>query len=235
MRIVTWNCCMGLHGKLAELEGLGADVVIVQECAAPDVPRMKDVYAGASTFLWFGDEPNKGIAILSYGEYRLEALSPGAATDPKFVIPVKVKGPTSFLLLAVWAQGGDRKGSYVAKTFEVMGSYAEIIRREPTVVAGDFNSSSVWDHESSPNHSDLVERLKGLGLVSAYHWHAEQDQGGELHPTFHLQWNIMKPYHLDYVFVPATWSIEDVQVGVAEEWLKCSDHCPVSVDVVVLG
>lgn len=225
---------MGLHGKVEELEGLGADVVIVQECASPSVPRMKEVYGGATTSLRFGDEPNKGIAVLSYGDYRVEAQDDGAgATQPKFVIPVKVTGPTTFLLLAVWAQGGERKGSYVAKTFEVVESYAEIIRREPTIVAGDFNSSSIWDHESSPNHSDLVERLRTLGLVSAYHWHAEQDQGDELHPTFHLQWNITKPYHLDYVFVPATWSIEDVQVGVAEEWLKCSDHCPVSVDVVV--
>jgi endonuclease/exonuclease/phosphatase family metal-dependent hydrolase len=43
------------------------------------------------------------------------------------------------------------------------------------------------------------------------------------------------PYHIDYCFLPVAWvaGLRSVEVGIVEEWLADSDHCPLSVDVAM--
>ena len=80
-----------------------------------------------------------------------------------------------------------------------------------------------------------MARLRTHGLVSAYHHHRREPHGRETEPTFYLQWNALKPYHLDYCFLPKTWApkIRSVDVGSFEAWKGHSDHRPLIVDLAL--
>ena len=97
MRLVTWNARKGKFAqKVPLLDSLRADVAVVQEIAAPS--------SESARTLWFGDNPNLGVAVVAKGDYRLRRMEqlPGV---PKYVIPVSVEGPRSFTLFAVWTLG----------------------------------------------------------------------------------------------------------------------------------
>jgi endonuclease/exonuclease/phosphatase family metal-dependent hydrolase len=79
----------------------------------------------------------------------------------------------------------------------------------------------------------LIRRLREeFGLVSAYHSHLGAEQGVEAHPTFFMNRQQHRPFHLDYCFVPEGWvgRIGDVQVGNFDQW-QDSDHRPLVVDL----
>jgi endonuclease/exonuclease/phosphatase family metal-dependent hydrolase len=44
-----------------------------------------------------------------------------------------------------------------------------------------------------------------------------------------------RPYHIDYCFVPKSWTahIRSVDIGTYEAWIKYSDHCPLVVDLAL--
>jgi hypothetical protein len=98
MRIVTWNCGMALARKAPDLMALKADIAVIQECSRKSVDVL---HAQGFSGLWFGANPNKGVAVFGWGEWTLEMLD-----EPfgKWVIPVRVHGVTvDFNLLAIWA------------------------------------------------------------------------------------------------------------------------------------
>lgn len=96
LRLVTWNCCCGpFSKKVPLLDLLMPDIAVIQECPRPE--------ATSGQRLWFGDNPNKGLLVQAYGDYRLREL-PKAPDVPKFVIPVAVNGPSEFNLLATWTK-----------------------------------------------------------------------------------------------------------------------------------
>ncbi len=76
----------------------------------------------------------------------------------------------------------------------------------------------------------MVAELSALGLQSIYHSAMQEPQGKESVPTFFLQRNLQKPYHIDYVFASAdllpTCSLH---LGTPEDWLPLSDHVPLVV------
>jgi len=73
------------------------------------------------------------------------------------------------------------------------------------------------------------------GLLSAYHAFHEIDSGKETEPT--LYWRNRKKdgpkYHIDYCFVPKTWTgrLQNVAVGSFDTLIKLSDHMPLIVDL----
>lgn len=226
MRLLTWNACRGaFERKLALLDPLGADLLVLQEIAAPTSP--------IEGVLWYGGNPRQGVAVVARGPYTLRPIAerPGA---PKFVIPVAVDGPEPFLLFAVWTLG-TRPLRYVRALFAALDLYADLMTERPVVFLGDFNSNAIWDHEhpTDRSHSALVARLKAHGLVSAYHHHQKERHGHETTPTFYLHWDEAKPFHLDYCFLPRVWAkrIRSVEVGSFEDWKSVSDHRPLWVEL----
>jgi len=80
---------------------MGADIAVIPEIAKPE---LIDDYC-----LWFGTNPNQGIAITSSPSYTLTPLQEKPGT-PKYVIPIRVEGPTisiSFCLSTSHSHAGD--------------------------------------------------------------------------------------------------------------------------------
>jgi hypothetical protein len=226
MIIVTWNCCRGpFQKKVALLESLNANIAVLQECPRPPVE--------SDTCLWFGDNPLQGIAVIAKPPYSLARL-PVRRAVPKFIVPVAVRGPHTFTMLAVWSKAR-QKHSYVAAVINAVRKYRELLAAGPAVVIGDTNSNTIWD-KSRPadrNHSALVKMLESLNLVSAYHTHFDEAQGSETRPTYYFQWKEKQPYHIDHCFVPSSWvaSISRVEIPGYADWRQHSDHRPLLVEI----
>lgn len=227
MRLVTWNCCMGpLARKLAALGELDADIAVIPEC--PRLPASR-----GATF-WLGTNPHKGLGVVARPPWR---ISPATRRRnlPRFVHPLRVTGPESFILWAVWAcnHGGDR---YVRGVHRAVDACKRLFEGGPTVMLGDFNSNTVWDreHPADRSHSALVAKLAGHGLTSSYHAHYREPHGGETRPTFFEYRHAHRPYHIDYCFLPRAWTgrIAAVTLGAHAEWAGWSDHMPLIVDLL---
>ena len=221
MRLVTWNACKGQFGhKFPMLNELRPDIAVVQEIEVP--------HAQTDQVLWFGDNPQLGMAVVAGKGYTLQALPP-LPDVPKYVIPVAVDGPVPFVLFAVWTLG-EQPMKYVRALSTAVDMYEHLFAESKVVVMGDFNSNAKWDkeHPKELNHSALVARLKDTGLVSVYHHHRKEPHGSEVEPTFYHQWNEAKPHHIDYCFVPNAWAdlAVSVEVGTFEGWKGKSDHRP---------
>jgi hypothetical protein len=225
MRVVTWNCCRGpFEAKPVRLSALTPDVTVVQECWRPAGER-RDC-------LWMGDDPRHGLAISAGPNWQVTAIEPLAGV-PRYALPARVIGPADFLLLGVWTLA-DRPHRYVKAAIRAVEMYGDHICARPTIMAGDFNSNAIWNRKrgDARDHKYLVAMLAELGLVSAYHAFFGEEHGRETLPTFHMYRHRSEPFHLDYCFVPASWTIENVSVGTHEEWNDASDHRPLVVDVV---
>jgi exonuclease III len=226
MRLVTWNACKGqFDRKVPLLDQLHADIAVIQEIASPahQTPQV----------MWFGDNANQGFAVFARDPYRLTPL-PQREGVPKYIVPVMVDGPISFVLFAVWTIRQQRL-RYVRAAATAIEMYASTFEQPPVVLLGDFNSNAIWDthHPAALNHSAMVQRLRGHGMVSAYHHFRGVPHGQETEPTFYLHWDAGKPYHIDYCFLPTRWAdgIQHVEIGSFEAWREHSDHRPLLVDV----
>ncbi len=104
-----------------------------------------------------------------------------------------------------------------------------------TIIAGDFNSNTIWDQPRRTwNHSDCVRELEDLGFRSLYHHVSNEGQGREICPTFYLHRHEVKAYHIDFVFAHEkrlSGQSVSTRVGSANDWLPLSDHMPIVVDL----
>jgi hypothetical protein len=239
VRIVGWNCCSGLHRKWPSLMAMAPDVAIVSECADPDTLRAKAPGFQPSDAFWVGRNRNKGLGVFAFGDYRMLAYGRG---DPSitYAIPVRVGGPVTVNVLAVWAHHGKTfyASAMQGPTQLAVRRYRRFLREGPSVVIGDLNNHVRWDRPRKVNnHANLVSQLEALGLVSAYHQFHAVPQGNELHPT--LYWRDRTrdgtTYHIDYGFVPRASShlLRSVTVGTFDDWIATglSDHVPLAIDL----
>jgi exonuclease III len=209
------------------------DILIVPECEHPerllfaaDSPRPTDV-------LWFGSNRNKGLAIFSYSDFRLKALDNEPRTF-RLIVPIAVtSGLVDFKLFAIWANNpGDKEGAYVEQVWKAVQCYDHMLASERTILAGDFNSNTIWDKKHRiGNHSTVVEFLGRKNILSTYHYFHRQTQGTESHPTLYMYRHKDKPYHLDYCFASTDMvqRLQAVEVGEYDAWKKYSDHVPLIV------
>jgi exodeoxyribonuclease-3 len=231
VRIVTWNCGMALARKAPSLLALKPDIAVIQECSKTSL----DVLHGLGlSGLWFGANPNKGLAVFCSKEFKLRAVD---ELFGKWVVPVRVHGAgVDFNLLAIWAcpVGTKRADNYIGQVHRFLVEHDGWFSKAPVVAAGDFNSNSQWD-ASRPgrNHTEVVRLFGGHGLISAYHAHHREKQGAETRPTYYFYRHRDKPFHIDYVFVPKGWRLRSVEIGSFRQWGHLSDHVPVVVDASI--
>ena len=236
MKILIWNCKQGFHAKIERVAALRPDIAIIPECSNPvALPSSVRPELLPTTFKWFGKNATKGLSVVSFTDLRLTVADIWDETI-EWVVPLQVHGSYEFNLLAVWAMiDPEGTNSYIGRIHRALDRYQSFIASRDTVVAGDFNSSSIWDGlRKHGNHSQAVERLAACDLVSSYHAYFGEQQGQETRPTFYLYHHKHRPFHIDFCFLPRTWlpRLCAVDVGRYEEWRHLSDHCPLVIDMV---
>jgi exonuclease III len=230
MKLVTWNCAMALHKKHEKLVQFDADILVIQECSRTFIRQMNR--SEGWTSVWYGKNPNKGLGVLVKAPWTIRSAY---AMRPRWAAKLVIDGPVPVELFPVWACKGNRAAQeYIGQVHRLLDVIERTSFSAFTVVLGDFNSNSRWDHQHRTNsHSDAVERFRKLGLKSAYHEFFTRTHGKERHPTYWHTKNSNKPYHIDYIFLsgPLLSKLKRVRVGHSSEWLSLSDHAPMFVEL----
>ncbi|HTD99112.1 MAG TPA: endonuclease/exonuclease/phosphatase family protein [Mucilaginibacter sp.] len=234
MRIITWNCNMAFRKKAERILEYDPDILVIPECENPDALKLSSFPKMPSAVIWHGDNAHKGLGVFAYNGYQLKLL-PVHQPEFKTILPISVKGDgINFILFAVWANNpSDKPNQYVGQVWKAIHHYDELIRTKKTILAGDFNSNTIWDKPRRVgNHSGVVEKFGTKKIRSVYHHHFGQLQGKEEHATFHLYKHLDKPYHLDYCFASNDLikKLKGVEIGSHEQWYMHSDHLPLIID-----
>lgn len=229
MRIVVWNCRMGFGKKREVLYALKPDVAVIPECSEDAIKLCTDEGYSAC---WWGDKKHKGLAVIASKQWTLEV---GRPPTQRWIAPVKVRGATDFLLLAVWAcpVGKVKELNYIGQVFEAIKRHKHWFSDGlPTVICGDFNSNAMFDHgRQTRHHTAVVAMLKERNLSSAYHAFFSEEHGAETRATYYFWHRRSRPFNIDYAFLPRNWiPSAKVTVGTYRKWRSLSDHVPLIVD-----
>ena len=235
MKIVSWNCNGALRNKYNQLDEFDADIYIIQECENPVLSKNMGYQEWSTNHLWVGDSKNKGLGVFAKPSVSLNKLdwsNQFRDHSVKYFLPCLINN--SFQLLAVWTHRNN------SPNFGYMGQFWKYLQTnfnnfEDIIIAGDFNSNAIWDQwDRWWNHSDVVKILDDKGIKSIYHLTTREDQGLESIPTFFLQKNESKPYHIDYIFASSKFqNPKEFRIEKREDWIQVSDHVPLVFEIEV--
>ncbi|MEH7463015.1 endonuclease/exonuclease/phosphatase family protein [Bacillus thuringiensis] len=231
MKLVTWNAAMRFRDKIEKTFPFKADILVIPECEAPEKWRASNHLKAINQFLWFGDNLNKGIGIITLNNtYQIE-LHPSYKKEFRYIIPLIVTGEQDFILFAVWSQNTkNRYDSYIGQIYLAL-KYYESLLKEPCIIVGDWNSNKIFDHiKRVGTHSKVVELLKSVGIMSAYHYYFNGEHGQESIPTHYFRKEKARPFHIDFLFASEIIlkQLSFIEIGSFEKWIKFSDHIPIS-------
>ncbi|WP_422004417.1 endonuclease/exonuclease/phosphatase family protein [Roseivirga pacifica] len=233
MKIISWNCNGALRKKLDKITDLDADIYVIQECEDPTRTNDKKYNAWSDNHLWVGDSKNKGLGIFAKSDIKLQLLDWSnnfRDHSVKHFLPCSVND--KYQLLGVWTHHNNSPNfGYMGQFWKYLQTNLEYF--DNPIIAGDFNSNAIWDQwDRCWNHSDVVNTLKQKEIESIYHLLSGEKQGSETTPTFWLQKNAEKPYHIDYFFLskefqkPKTFRIEE-----RSDWIEFSNHVPLILEL----
>jgi exodeoxyribonuclease III len=233
MRIVSWNCQGAFRKKATKIASYRPDIAIIQECEYEDSLYKEANFPRPTSIKCFGELKYKGISIMSYTGLEFE-LDESYNPEIQYCIPIRVKGETSFNLIAVWTQAHEIKNeSYIGQAYKAINYYKKFISSAETLLIGDFNSNQIWDKERTVgNHSDVVSRLKEMGIVSLYHELNNEKHGSESQYSFFMNRKHEKSFHIDYCFAPESWvcRVKEFKIDDYGKWSDKSDHSPIFVE-----
>ena len=215
LRLAVWNCNMRLHDKLEGIRRLAPDVIVLPECACPEVLLRRVPQLEPTSIAWTGRSPSKGLGVLSFGDWRVTVAREHDARGLT-TIAALVRGALDFRLAAVWALP-----DAVEPLPRALDRLAAFLSVGPSAVTGDFNDTIA--------HTPAGRRLASLGFVSAYHHHHAETLGAEREPTLYVRRRQGLRRHRDLVFLDArlTAALREVAVGPGPVWSGASDHAPV--------
>lgn len=226
---------MKFRSKVDTVLALQPDILVVQECKnferlkfGPDTKKPND-------YFWYGGNPNKGIGIFTYGNYKLK-LREWHNPEFKMILPISASdGLDDFTLFAIWANNPDDPiNQYVGQVWKAINFYEQYLSCSKTLLIGDFNSNVIWDKARRiGNHSTVVKYLAEKEIHSLYHYYHKEEQGKETRPTLYMYRHEDKPYHIDYCFASTDFieKLRSLDVGEFKEWRQYSDHMPVIIDL----
>jgi exonuclease III len=232
MRILTWNCNGAFRKKVDLVSSFSCDLYVIQECEDPSrvaksTPEYKEF---TQNHLWVGANKNKGLGVFAKNTSTIKKVDlylGFGECQLKWFLPFSFEDRLSFV--ATWAHRGDTgEFRYIGQFYKLLcNNENEISDR---IFLGDLNSNKIWDYKRSEgDHSTCVRILEEKGIKSVYHLRTGEEQGRETRPTFLLQRNRGKPYHIDYVFSPLKY-IEDTRrfdILDFDSWIDFSDHVPI--------
>jgi len=240
MKLATWNCHRRFDTNNGQVAGERPALAVVQECIDP-----KHVPAVASQRLDWLDcydptrnkrrDPSNGIGVLSWTGLTATRYE-GYCDGIRCALPLRITGEQTFNVLAVWnkkmpSQVNDLCG-YVHMLERMLEVYDTFIREPNTVILGDFNTSAAYEWEQRHKrltHNGIVEYLRELKLVSAYHAARGLSQHGGEEPTHRNNDPRARVLHIDYCFIPQDWvgRLESATLAA----FGASDHTPLVVEL----
>lgn len=169
---------MAFRKKASAILDVKPDLLIVPECEHPDRLIFEEGIQKPNDVFWYGHNQHKGIGVLSYSDYNISLLEIHNSKF-EFVLPLKISNKKEeFILFSIWCQKPERLNNYGIHTWNAIHYYLDILENEKVILAGDFNSSSIWDKVSrEANHSNIVNFLKTKNIESVYHLFHKQNQG----------------------------------------------------------
>jgi endonuclease/exonuclease/phosphatase (EEP) superfamily protein YafD len=233
VRIASWNCCLKFADNLHHLLDQDVDVAVVceaQELQAWPLAASGRALTGLSRAV--GQEDVKHLAVVASAPWTVRD-HPDLESAPPWTLPVRIEGPVSFTLLAIWPV---RKPGWPCDYVEQIDLAVDWLEKqlhgEPLVFAGDFNAPI---KDSLKRYVRVAERLSSMGLDDAYLRSRSLDlsQAATEWTYFH-GWRRESGFHIDHVMLPSAWADEaKVTIGDFDTWVASgrSDHVPVVVDL----
>ena len=224
MIITTWNCNLKLKSKYEYIESLDSDILIIQECE-----KLKQDYFPNTQYFWTGRDENKGLGVL----VKKDTAKISKLHNPNFIhfLPIETD---NLNIMGVWAfnhravKYGDNANG---RTLDAIKYYDVWLKdSQKSIFSGDFNNSIIWDKTSNPDFNNINNKLNLLGYESSYHKKTQDIFGKEKETTFYHTKKEDKKYHIDYIYIKGI-NIKSLDIGLYDNWIKHSDHCPVSIEV----
>lgn len=228
---------MAFRNKYEKILELKPDLLVLQECEGKEKisKALKDY--PVNNIIWYGENPHKGVAIISFNDLEIELL-PDHDPEFQYIVPVRLKYfEQSINLFCIWAMPHktERAKDYVGQIWGAVHHYSTLLDQD-SILVGDFNSNAIWDKSRKQgNHSDVINFLNEKHIYSLYHNLLDYKHGEEAHPTLYLLKKRHKPYHMDYCCLSQSLitSKTKITVGSFEEWIKLSDHMPLIIEQLV--
>ncbi len=234
MKLISWNCQGAFRKKAEVILTHQPDILLIQECEHPDQLKFNPETPKPRDFFWYGDGGKKGLGLFSYSDYKFELL-PHFNPEFRYILPFRLIGyGETFTFFAIWAMPNreNYEARYIGQVWFAINYYKNLLDSS-TIIIGDFNSNKIWDYKKRVgSHTAVVNKLAQQDIHSVYHNYFNMEQGKEAHPTFFLQRNMSKSYHIDYCFVSSVIlaKVKKVEIGTCYEWVKHSDHSPIIVE-----
>ena len=237
MKIISWNANGKFKKNYKAMLEKKADIYVIQECTNPKISDSEDYVKLNDEYYWVkwvGDEeiPDYGLGIFAKNEVDIEVCN----LDDKglrYFIPVTVKD--KFNLLCVWTNP-NMKGNKVAHYPKEITKYYETHKdsgffNEDMIICGDFNCDKrVLNNAHKKNVDEMIGKLSEINLIDVYHARNREDEGKESIPTFYMNYNLNKPYHLDHVFA-TPGKVKCLKIGDSDKWIELSDHMPLIFEI----
>lgn len=222
MKLVIWNCKSKFREKFHLLSQLDADILIISECENPETSTSQAYREWAKQYRWIGLYHWKGLGVFAKEGICLELCDWNDYLFRNY-LPLKING--QYTLLALWAQR-----PYIEDVLKYLSIHYDKINQD-TIIAGDFNSSVIWDVKHDfRNHSYLNHLLARKNLFSVYHTLNEEAFGQEVHSTFFMYHKSNKPYYIDYCYCRKDL-MKSCSVLDSKNWLTVSDHTPIFIEL----
>lgn len=225
MRILSYNISKCTQTKIDHVLSMGADIMVLPECARNDTIRLPQNYA----MEWTGDDSAawKGLGVIWNVRHEV-AVAPWYNSEHKYILPLIVD--RRFLLFATCptkVTGG--KQSYPQILLDALKDYEQHIRHNPTLICGDFNCyiGQAGASKSTGTFEECIDFLKKHHIHSLYHERTGEEFGKESKATYYHQFKENMPFFIDYAFTNIqTFAFE---IG---KWNKSeSDHCPLMIEL----
>ena len=263
MKIVSWNCHMGLtidkvKKLLNDKNFADADIYAIQECEEKDITPEIESSLGKLQDSWYGDHKeyewyhkgDLGIALFS-NKYKIERIHKGEERF-RYVVPYKVTDKEkleTFTLVHIWTKTKDRATNqnedYLMFVLNAMkdSEYSQYLfpTDNKVIWLGDFNWSAQLTSPFAKNKFKEFELAISEKLSSAYHDFNNISLGEETIRTFFDTKS--RSYFNDYIFVGRdAFEIDASFIGSKEKWTlpDCnntygSDHCPIMAVVNMIN
>jgi endonuclease/exonuclease/phosphatase family metal-dependent hydrolase len=218
MRLITWNCRSGtVERRLRQLVRYAPDIVFLQECR-PGADHSRRING------------QKAIALLAHSDAYSHTIVKNPSSSGLASMAAIIDGPISFAVLGIWAQAPN----YSADVIQTLKAHDRSLSWKSTIVLGDFNSGPrLTSPKVTTSHRRLIDAFESRGLKSAYHEFHGVDHGKEDDPTYFHAWKRSAPWHIDFCFIPDSWSkrLKNVTILGSASWKPASDHRALLIDL----